>query len=180
MQKKIKLNELNCEILLETPEITVNSVAVFLPSLSGGAFLDRFSPLVDSLNKSGIATARVSIWDSPEEAKQLSLDEIHKNIDSVVDFLRESGYTHIFGVGKSLGGAVVLTYSNKLPLEKKVLWAPAIGISEIESNIFENKTKRLGEFTSFPFTGNPARLPSSLVRAGLNVQKPSMVIRARL
>lgn len=148
MQKRIKFNETNFEVLLETPEKSTSSVAIFLPGLSGGAFLDRFLPLVDSSNKAGMAIARVSIWNNPEEAKELSLEEIHKKIDLVVNHLRVEGYANIFGIGKSMGGAVMLTYNN-LDIKKKVLWAPAIGISKTESNILESKSKKLGGFTTF-------------------------------
>ncbi len=133
---------------IEKPKIETDKIVVFLPGLSGGAMSDRFLPLVEACHQAGLAVVRATIWDNQEEVEKMSLNEIYKEVDDYVQKLKELGFNHIYGVGKSFGGAVMLTHSNLGAFEKKVLWAPAIRIDEAESNISQYLNTKLKDVSS--------------------------------
>ena len=129
--------------LLQKPEQSTDTVVVFLPGISGGALTERFQPVVDACLAAGMAIARVNAWENAAEVEKKNLSEIYKDVEAVVVELQQQGYTNIYGVGKSFGGAVMLTFPGSV-VTKKVLWAPAIGVAELGANIDTYLTEPLG------------------------------------
>lgn len=134
------------EFKLDVPPTPTDTVVVFLPGISGGAFSDRFQPLVDACLHAGLAIARLNVWKDSIDVEQKSLNEIYRDLGDIITHLHTT-YLHIFGIGKSFGGAVMLTFSSAY-ISKKVLWAPAIGITESGANIGSYITTRLGSVSS--------------------------------
>ncbi len=149
MQNIIKIQEVGYEILLETPAEATTTVVIFLPGMSGGAFSERFLPVAEACLGAGFAIARVSLWTNAADVQQKSLRQIHIGLDQVVTHLKVLGYQNIMGIGKSFGGAVLLTSPAK-DISKKVFWAPAIGcsVSGLAGNINEYLDVPLGSVTS--------------------------------
>lgn len=143
MAEPIRLGTTTSEFLIEAPAEPTATAVLFLPGITGGAFSDRFQPVVDACLKSGFAIARVSAWENAEDVEGRNLADIYKDIADVITYLYEHGYTRFFGVGKSFGGAVMLTIPSAY-ISKKVLWAPAIGVTEFGSNIDVHMTATLG------------------------------------
>ena len=131
------------EYKLQTPTEPTDTAVVFLPGLSGRALTERFQPVVDACLAAGMAIARVNAWEGPDDVGKKNLSEIYKDIESVVVALQQQGYSNIYGVGKSFGGAVMLTFPGSV-ITKKVLWAPAIGVVEVGANIDTYLTEPLG------------------------------------
>lgn len=136
MALPIKLENTSAEILLEVPGQASEKVAIFLPGVSGGAFSDRYQPLVDACIEADIAIARLSSYAGAKELEQKTIQQLHSDIDAAVAFLQARGYTKIFGIGKSFGGALMLTCQSA-KIAAKVLWAPAIAAVDAESNLNE-------------------------------------------
>ncbi len=131
------------EIKLDKPTEPTNTVVIFLPGISGGAFTERFQPVVDACLAAGMAIARVNAWDGADDVGKKNLSEIYTTIEKVVEQLLQEGYTNIYGIGKSFGGAIMLTFPGSI-VTKKVLWAPAIGVTEVGANIDAYLTEPLG------------------------------------
>jgi hypothetical protein len=149
MSNMINVGDTGCEVLLEVPPEPTSTVVLFLPGMSGGVFSERFLPVAEACLGAGFAIARVSLWNNAADVQQKSLRQIHTGLDAVVTHLKTLGYQNIMGIGKSFGGAVLLTYPlNEIP--KKVLWAPAIGSSDagLAGNINEYLDVPLGSLTS--------------------------------
>lgn len=147
MLKPINIGETGCELLLETPTKPSTTAVIFLPGISGGVFSDRFQPVVDACLDAGFAIARVCAWENAEDVEQKNLSEIYRAIGEVTTHLRSQGYTQLFGIGKSFGGAIMLTFPS-VYISKKVLWAPAIGVIETGANIEAYMTAKLGTTSS--------------------------------
>ena len=131
------------EIKLDKPTEPTNSAVIFLPGISGGALTERFQPVVDACLAAGMAIARVNAWEGADDVGKKNLSEIYTTIDEVVEQLLKDGYTNIYGIGKSFGGAIMLTLPGSI-VTKKVLWAPAIGVTEIGANIDTYLSEPLG------------------------------------
>ncbi len=131
------------EIKLDKPTEPTNSAVIFLPGISGGALTERFQPVVDACLAAGMAIARVDAWEGADDVGKKNLSEIYESIDEVVEQLLKDGYTNIYGIGKSFGGAIMLTLPGSI-VTKKVLWAPAIGVTEIGANIDTYLSEPLG------------------------------------
>ncbi len=129
MQTKHEVPNTKVKILLAVPEQETKKVILFVPGISGGAFSDRFAPLVAAALGAGFAIARFSSWEGEEEVGVKTIDEILHDIDAAVQYLLDTGYTSVMAVGKSLGGGMLLANQNQNILSK-VVWAPAIGIAE--------------------------------------------------
>jgi len=134
MVTPIKIENTETEMLIETQAIPTDKVAIFLPGLSGEVFSDRFLPMVEACVGAGFAIARVRAWENAQEVEQKNLSQIYSDINAVIILLQNQGYASIFGIGKSFGGAIILTLPSQ-SIKAKVLWAPAIGIIESGSNI---------------------------------------------
>lgn len=147
MAEPIRVGNTDCEFLLETPNKSTATVVVFLPGISGGAFLERFQPVVDACLNAGFAIARISAWKNSDEVEGKNLNDIYRAVGDVTTYLHEQGYAEIFGIGKSFGGAIMLTFPS-VYISKKVLWAPAIGVVETGGNIWAYMTAKLGTVSS--------------------------------
>jgi len=133
--------------LIDTPDKPTDTAIVFLPGMSGGAFSDRFQSVVDACVQAGFAIARVNAWENTEDVEGKNLNDIYQAIENVTTHLRQRGYTKLFGIGKSFGGAVMLTLPS-VHIHKKVLWAPAIGVNESDVNIDAYMSVPLGTLSS--------------------------------
>lgn len=147
MTAPIRIENSTAEVLIETPTTPTNKVVIFLPGVSGDAFLDRFQPIVEACTGAGFSTARVNAWKDVQELEQKNLKQIYGDINSVVALLRSKGYLYIFGIGKSFGGAILLTLPST-HITSKILWAPAIGVTESGSNINTHLSAPLGSLKS--------------------------------
>lgn len=134
MSEVIHLGNAASAFLVDTPDKPTNTAVVFLPGISGGAFSDRFQPLVDACVQAGLAIARVSAWENVADVERKNLSDIYRDIGNVTTYLQQQGYTQLFGIGKSFGGAIMLTFPS-MYIHKKVLWAPTVGVTESGANI---------------------------------------------
>lgn len=134
------------EFKLDAPPASTDKVVVFLPGISGGAFSERFQPLVDACLNVGFAVARLNIWKDSADVEQKNLGEIYKDLGEITTHLHNT-YPYMFGIGKSFGGAIMLTFPS-VYISKKVLWAPAIGVIETGANIEAYMTAKLGTTSS--------------------------------
>lgn len=147
MVTPIKIENSETEVLIETPTNPTDKVVIFLPGISGGAFSDRFMPMVEAGVGAGFAIARVRAWENVQEVGQKNLSQIYSDINAVITLLQKQGYTSIFGIGKSFGGMIMLTLPSQ-NIKTKVLWAPAIGVTESGSNIDTYFSIQLGSLQS--------------------------------
>lgn len=131
---------------VETPLENTDTIVLFVPGISGGAHLGRFQPLVSSLLRAGFAVARVNLWENLADVEQKSFSEIYKDLEEVITQLHTT-YPHIYGIGKSFGGAIMLTHPS-VYIQKKVLWAPAIGVTKSGGNINTYIPVKLGNVNS--------------------------------
>ncbi len=116
----------NTQYLTEVPEKATDTAIIFLPGISGGVFTDRFLPLVQASLVAGLAIARVELWKNSDDANTKSFANVHADLLRIIEELKKAGYTTLYGIGKSLGGAIMLTLQSP-DITKKVLWVPAIG-----------------------------------------------------
>lgn len=147
MAEIIQIANTTSAFLIDMPDKLTTTVVVFLPGRTGGAFSDRFQPVVDACLQAGLAIVRVSAWENREDVERKNLSDIYRDIGNVTTYLHQQGYTQIFGVGKSLGGAMMLTFPS-VYIDKKVLWAPAIGVTESGANIETYMSATLGSLNS--------------------------------
>ena len=147
MSELIKIDGSSSEFLLDTPIKPTETVAVFLPGISGGAFSDRFQPIADACLKAGFAIARIEAWKNADEVESKNLGDIYRDVGYVTTYLHHHGYTNIVGIGKSFGGAVMLLFPS-VYITKMVLWAPAVGVVESGANIGAYTTATLGTLHS--------------------------------
>lgn len=168
MSEDFKIENTTTEVRIDTPTTPTEKVVVFLPGISGGAFSDRFQPVVDACLSAGFAIARVNAWKDADDVGQKTLSQIYADIDAVLSLLQEKSYTSFFGVGKSFGGAVMLTHPCPY-FAKKVLWAPAIGTVESGANI--------NEYLSTPLGTIPKLLDVKVDRAFVEkMETPTLVV----
>ncbi len=132
------------KVLLDVPASATETVVLVLPGISGKVFSDRYQPLVDALVGGGIAVARLHSWESEEEVVDMTVEAIQRDIDLAVEFLLGQGYAKIAAVGKSFGGGMMLANTNA-KVVAKVLWAPAIGVTEVGGTIAKLRTQKLRE-----------------------------------
>lgn len=117
------------KVLLDVPALATDTVVLVLPGISGKVFSDRYQSLVDALVGGGMAVARLNIWEGEEEVLEMTIDNIQRDINLAVEWVLGQGYTKVAAVGKSFGGGMVLANTNQ-KIFAKVLWAPAIGVTE--------------------------------------------------
>jgi len=128
MDEKITLQ--NSTLLFSVNEsVSTDTVVLFLPGLSGGAFSPRFKNLVDVVLAPGFPIVRVHAWEDATNVESHAWAYYHNVLDEVISNLAERGYVKIIAVGKSFGGGLLLSYQHP-SIVKKILWAPAIGIGE--------------------------------------------------
>lgn len=143
MAQPIRIGNSASEFLVDVPEASTKSAVIFLPGMSGGALSDRFQPLVDACLRANLAIARLSAWKGPEDIGVRNLSEVYADIGAVSTYLHEHSYDSIYGIGKSMGGAFVLTFPS-VYVSKRVLWAPAISVAESGGNIEAYMSAPLG------------------------------------
>lgn len=107
-----------------------SSVVLFLPGISGGAFSDRFLPLVTLCQETDFPIARLHAWEGEADVAQHTYAHYQTAVLEAIEYLREQGYRSIIGVGKSFGGGLLLSIHHEA-LTQKILWAPAIGWGEV-------------------------------------------------
>jgi dipeptidyl aminopeptidase/acylaminoacyl peptidase len=122
--------------LIENPEIKTNKAVIFLPGISGGAFSNRFQPLVIKGLSRGFAVVRINAWENPKDVAKKNLTDIRNDIKYVIEYLNQHNYSLISAIGKSFGGTILITLNGEMEnIEKQVLWSPVIGIRDQGSNI---------------------------------------------
>jgi pimeloyl-ACP methyl ester carboxylesterase len=132
-------------LLLECPESNTSRFVLFLPGISGKAFSSRFDPLAHVVVEQGFKIARLSAWEDESEVHTMSLADLHVILTEALAVLTERGATEVIGIGKSFGGGVLLSFEDSL-LARKILWAPAIGISE-SGNLEQVLSQELGSIS---------------------------------
>lgn len=146
--------------LVEVPEHGSSTAVLFLPGISGGAFTDRFLPLVQACHVAGLAVVRVELWKDSNDASTKSFAGVHEDLLRIIEELKKADYTTFYGIGKSLGGAVMLTLLSP-DINKKVLWAPAIGTTESNGTYPECAEKPFSSMMSFADATLDAQLLST-------------------
>lgn len=147
MAQIIHITNTTSVFMIDTPDKPTDTVVIFLPGISGDAFSDRFKFLVDACLQSGLAIARVNAWKNIDEVEKKNLREIYQDIESVISYLQQQGYIQIFGIGKSFGGTIMLTFPS-VHIIKKVLWSPAIGVTKSDTNLDTYMITTLGNLSS--------------------------------
>lgn len=132
MSEIYRLSNSNSTFQIKTPDTPTQKVVLFLPGISGDVFSDRFKPLVDACNAAGWAVALINAWENAATVEQKNLNQIYADIRGVITTLQQLGYTSVAGVGKSFGGGILLTCPSPY-IQRKILWAPAIGVADSES-----------------------------------------------
>jgi alpha-beta hydrolase superfamily lysophospholipase len=141
MQKEVSVS--HSKLLIETPEESTESIVLFLPGISGKAFSDRFRPIVDLVLAEGLPIARMHAWEDEADVQSKTLAFFENEIQQVLAYLKDAGYAKVILIGKSFGGGLSLAATDP-SVTKKILWAPAIGISE-EGTYEELKDTKLNE-----------------------------------
>ncbi|HEY1041587.1 MAG TPA: prolyl oligopeptidase family serine peptidase [Candidatus Paceibacterota bacterium] len=147
MTKTYTLPSSSVQVKVVTPDQPTNMVVILLPGIGGGAFSDRFTTLTQACVEKEISIALFDGWSGIPDVKEKTFNEIYSNLDEAISLLKELGYVSITGIGKSFGGGILLTHPSH-QITKKVLWAPAIGISESDSTLEQFKNIKLGEIGS--------------------------------
>ncbi len=141
---KIKL--LDKEFEAKFDEVSKSKLCViYVPGVSGKA-TERFDDLAKEFNNQWISFLRVNLWEDEKKLGNLSINTMHKLIDGIINFVMLKGYKEIGLIGKSFGGGICLTYRNK-NVDKMLLWAPAIGLSE-ECNLNSIRNEQISNFSS--------------------------------
>lgn len=134
------------EILLEA-NFDIDKVVVFLPGISGKAHSERFAGLAKVAEDAGYACARLKIWDDEAQVQAMTYNEIFAKLDELLGNLKQLGFIEAALVGKSFGGGVALMYEHEM-VTQKILWSPAIGVSEDEGNVLQFMNTKLGEIAN--------------------------------
>lgn len=139
MRKEISVG--NSTLLLEQGEFADDIAVLFLPGISGGALSDRFAPLAQMVTGLGHTSVRMHAWEGDVQTK--TLKQLYSEMEASVEYLLHNGFEEIVLIGKSFGGGLVLAYEHPR-ITGKIMWAPAIGVSEKE-NISSLLTTQLKE-----------------------------------
>lgn len=134
------------EFELDRPSVATDKVVVFLPGISGEALSNRFQPLVDACLAAGLAIARLNVWKDATDVAGKNLSEIYTDLGVITTRLHRE-FPYMFGIGKSFGGAVLLLFPG-VYTQRKVLWAPAVGVAEVDANVGAYMSAPLGSLQS--------------------------------
>ncbi len=142
MDKNITLSK--SELLIsKSDDSSKDTIVLFLPGISGKAFSERFKSVVDISLKTGYPIVRMSAWESEEDVQQKTYAYYQSTIVEAIEYFQTLGYSKIIAIGKSFGGGLLLSLHHDA-IVKKILWAPAIGFSQI-TNIDNVKDKILSQ-----------------------------------
>ncbi|MFH1275744.1 MAG: hypothetical protein ABIH82_01395 [Candidatus Woesearchaeota archaeon] len=114
-------------ILTEAKES--KKVVIYLPGISGDVFNQKYDVFPELFKEAGFCFLRYNFWHNRVEFSQLSISSIHQELDKVIYYLKEKGFTEISLLGKSFGGGIALAYRNP-EVKSMVLWSQAFGIEE--------------------------------------------------
>lgn len=112
-------------ILIELPSQPTQRIVLMLSGISGRIFSERYNAFAKICTDAGLAIGRIEIWKGSEDVQDLTIADIHATLNKVLAYVKERGYTELFAVGKSFGGAMWLTLRSP-DIKAQVLWAPAI------------------------------------------------------
>ncbi len=146
MEKEIKIEAFKL-LISSNKSSSKETTVLFLPGISGKAFSDRFRPLVNAALSSGLPIVRLSAWEDGEEVGEKTIFYFHEVIKRAVRYLEEEGFKEVIAVGKSFGGGLLLSYHDNRIL-KKILWAPVMGVADIDTLTSLQNTK-LSEVEDF-------------------------------
>lgn len=135
----------NSSVKLTSPT-EPKGVILLLPGISGGILSGKFLNLEAAIVKEGYSFVGVEIWKDLDDLESMTVDEVFKKLDFVVNHLKKEGYKIVMGIGKSFGATIFLLYENDA-INKKILIAPVISIEE-ENNIEKNKQIKLKALSS--------------------------------
>ena len=123
-------------------------VILFVPGINAKKQKQLFEILREEASKVNIDTEYLDMWNSGSDLNEMCIEDITKHIHQATSSLAQKGYKHIYGVGKSFGGGMLLAARDQV-LQEMVLWAPAIGFSEAkESFVQKHSTKLFSEIDS--------------------------------
>ncbi len=123
------------------PKQKKTRAVLFVPGINAEKQLPLYEMLKDQLNKGGIHSECLKVWNASTDLGEMCIAKIVERIHESVSSLLEMGYTDIYGIGKSFGGGMLLAANDKR-INILILWAPAIGFSETdEGNFNEMKSK---------------------------------------
>lgn len=124
----MKLPGTDIEYILSEPTTPSKVAAIFLPGMSGGALDEKYEGLADILNKNEVALLRLQSWSDKDDLKSKSISGLVDTIAHALEILKEKGYREFIGIGKSFGASILL-FARIPELEKLVLWAPLVHVS---------------------------------------------------
>lgn len=113
--------------LVEEGNENASEGLLILPGISSGPFGSPFDEVVKEMSEY-CRVVRADTWDDARDLEEMTLKDLHQQIDEAVNRLRESGCERIHVVGKSFGGQLALTYPGNVSFDTVILWAPAVGL----------------------------------------------------
>lgn len=114
---------------LNTPEGGSEWGILVVPGAGHGPFGTVFATFADAAEERGFTVARFETWADHEALETKTPEEHRADIEAGIDFLRSQGCASVVLVAKSFGGGLVLRLG-PLPVERMVLWAPAVGFED--------------------------------------------------
>ncbi len=126
----------------------LKKAVLVLPGISGKIFsIQLYRKLANELRRNDFEPCLCDFWDNEKELEQLSIEEIHHFLDRKIRFLKKKGYQEIYAIGKSFGGAILLTYHHP-SISKVIVWAPAINVGK-DSNLGKVKQQKISQLKHF-------------------------------
>ncbi|WEL22891.1 alpha/beta fold hydrolase [Candidatus Nanohalovita haloferacivicina] len=127
--------------LVEEGNENADEGLLVIPGISSGPFGSPFDEVVEEMSEY-CRVVRVDTWDDARDLEELTLKDLHQQIDEAINRLTESGCERIHVIGKSFGGQLALTYPDNVSFSSMVLWAPAVGLGT--SNVEKWRSTTLG------------------------------------
>lgn len=117
---------------LNAPEGGSDRGILVVPGAGHGPFGTVFATFADAAEARGVTVARFETWTDGDDLQAKTLDEHRADIEAGIEFLRSQGCESVSLVAKSFGGGLALR-CGPLPVERTVLWAPAVSFEAGEN-----------------------------------------------
>nr|WP_264475170.1 alpha/beta family hydrolase [Salinirubrum litoreum] len=117
---------------MNTPDGGSDRGILVVPGAGHGPFGTVFATFADAAAERGFTVARFETWADHEEVEAKTPEQHRADIAAGIDLLRSQGCESVVLVAKSFGGGLALR-CGPLPVERMVLWAPAVSFEDGES-----------------------------------------------
>lgn len=112
---------------------------LYIPGSSGLDNPEWLAQIAVAAEAAGFAFTPLRSWSNRAELETKTVNAIRHDIDEAIRAIQETSDAPIYVIAKSFGGGMMLL-KNREAVERMVLWAPAIGVSETVADpaSFEN------------------------------------------